>query len=256
MPLTVVEQGGNRQRHINARPDQSHGVPGGVGGGNHVAVPSRQLNAQPLSKCLAIGVACHPPSLWFTDGTLPSRWSGGGNLYWPHAGLGPLLVRLLVTGGAGFIGSEFVRMTLREHPGDTVIVLDNLTYAGNRQNLAAVEGNPAFRFVQGDITDAAAVAPLAAEADVIVNFAAETHVDRSLQSPGQFIHTNVYGTWVLIEASRRAGHERFVQVSTDEVYGDVAEHHSAEGDALAPTSPYSASKAGAELQLWAYARSF
>ena len=105
-------------------------------------------------------------------------------------------MRLLVTGGAGFIGSEFVRMTLREHPDDSVIVLDKLTYAGNERNLDPVRDDPRFRFVKGDIADEAAVGPLASECDVIVNFAAESHVDRSLEAPGQFIMTDVYGTYV------------------------------------------------------------
>ena len=129
-------------------------------------------------------------------------------------------MRLLVTGGAGFIGSEFVRMTLRDHPDDSVIVLDKLTYAGNERNLDSVRDDPRFRFVRGDICDAAVVRELAADVDVIVNFAAESHVDRSLEAPGQFILTDVYGTFVLMDAAREHGHERFLQVSTDEVYGE------------------------------------
>ena len=161
-------------------------------------------------------------------------------------------MRLLVTGGAGFIGSEFVRMTLREHPEDSVIVLDKLTYAGNERNLDPVRDDPRFRFVKGDIADQSVVDPLASECDVIVNFAAESHVDRSLEAPGQFIMTDVYGTYVLLEAARSAGHERFLQVSTDEVYGDVTEGRSREGDPLRPRSPYSASKAGGEMLVQAY----
>ncbi|MFN2462467.1 MAG: GDP-mannose 4,6-dehydratase, partial [Candidatus Dormibacteria bacterium] len=103
-------------------------------------------------------------------------------------------MRLLITGGAGFIGSEFVRMTLREHPEDSVVVLDKLTYAGNLANLESVDADPRFRFVRGDIVDAGTVGPLADGVDVIVNFAAESHVDRSLEEPGQFIRTDVYGT--------------------------------------------------------------
>jgi dTDP-glucose 4,6-dehydratase len=161
-------------------------------------------------------------------------------------------MRLLVTGGAGFIGSEFVRMTLRDHPEDSVVVLDKLTYAGNERNLDPVRHDPRFRFVKGDIADQSAVGPLASECDVIVNFAAESHVDRSLEAPGQFIMTDVYGTYVLLEAARSAGHERFLQVSTDEVYGDVPEGRSREGDPLRPRSPYSASKAGGEMLVQAY----
>src|ERR1700722_9929142 len=124
-------------------------------------------------------------------------------------------VRLLVTGGAGFIGSEFVRMTLRDHPDDSVVVLDKLTYAGNERNLESVSSDPRFSFVRGDICDAGMVRDLAAGVDVIVNFAAESHVDRSLEAPGQFILTDVYGTFVLMDAARAHGHERFLQVSTD-----------------------------------------
>ncbi|GAC1337382.1 MAG: dTDP-glucose 4,6-dehydratase [Candidatus Dormibacteria bacterium] len=165
-------------------------------------------------------------------------------------------MRLLVTGGAGFIGSEFVRMTLRDHPEDTVVVLDKLTYAGNLRNLDEVSGDSRFQFVHGDVADATTVMPLAAGVDVIVNFAAESHVDRSLEAPGQFIQTDVYGTYVLLEAARQAGHERYLQVSTDEVYGEVEAGRSREGDALSPRSPYSASKAGGEMLVWAYRASY
>jgi dTDP-glucose 4,6-dehydratase len=165
-------------------------------------------------------------------------------------------MHLLVTGGAGFIGSEFVRMTLREHGDDHVTVLDRLTYAGNLRNLEPVREDPRLRFVHGDIADEALVRELAAETDVIVNFAAESHVDRSLHAGGEFIRTDVYGTYVLLEAARGAGHGRFLQVSTDEVYGDVHEGRSREEDPLRPRSPYSASKAGAELLIGAYRASY
>jgi dTDP-glucose 4,6-dehydratase len=164
--------------------------------------------------------------------------------------------KFIVTGGAGFIGSNFVRLFLREHPDYSVTVLDKLTYAGNLENLKDLEGEPRLRFVKGDICDAKLVDQLAAEHDCILNFAAESHVDRSLLEPGAFIQTDVYGTWMLLEAAKKHGHERFLQVSTDEVYGHVDEGASKESDPLQPRSPYSASKAGGEMQVWAYRESF
>lgn len=165
-------------------------------------------------------------------------------------------MRLVVTGGAGFIGSEFVRVTLAEHADDEVVVVDKLTYAGNLANLASVTNDPRYRFVRGDICDTDTVRDLVAWADALVNFAAETHVDRSLMSAGQFVQTDVFGTFVLLEAVRAAPHVRFVHVSTDEVYGEVMEGESVEGDALRPRSPYSASKAGAEMLIAAYRASY
>ncbi len=164
--------------------------------------------------------------------------------------------KFIVTGGAGFIGSNFVRLFLREHPDYSVTVLDKLTYAGNLENLKDLEGEPRLRFVRGDICDAAVVDELASEHDCILNFAAESHVDRSLLEPGAFIQTDVFGTWVLLEAAKKYGHQRFLQVSTDEVYGHVAEGRSEESDPIQPRSPYSASKAGGEMQVWAYRESF
>jgi dTDP-glucose 4,6-dehydratase len=160
--------------------------------------------------------------------------------------------RLLVTGGAGFIGSAFVRGHLRDYPDDTVVVLDKLTYAGNLENLAPVADDPRYRFVHGDICDAAIIGELMPDVDVVVNFAAETHVDRSILDASSFIDTDVKGTYVLLEAARRAGVSLFCQVSTDEVYGDVPVGASRETDALAPRSPYAASKAGGEHLVRAY----
>lgn len=166
------------------------------------------------------------------------------------------LKRLLVAGAAGFIGSNFVRHLRRTHPDVAITVLDKLTYAGNRANLAEFEGGRGYRFVHGDICDADLVNTLAAGVDAIVNFAAETHVDRSLMDPFAFIETDVRGTAVLCEAARKHGHEVFLLVSTDEVYGEVREGHSTEDAPFRPRSPYSASKAGAEHIAKAYAESF
>ncbi len=159
---------------------------------------------------------------------------------------------LLVTGGAGFIGSTFVRDTLRRSGDIRVTVLDKLTYAGQRSNLAEVEEDVRFRFVRGDIADDDVVDGLAAEADVILNFAAESHVDRSIESPSAFVHTEIQGTLVLLEAARRHGHPRYLQVSTDEVYGDVPTGSSTEADSLRPRSPYAACKASGDLLVQAY----
>ena len=166
------------------------------------------------------------------------------------------LERLLVAGAAGFIGSNFVRLMRRTRPDVEITVLDKLTYAGNRANLEEFEGTPGYRFVHGDICDADLVNTLAEKVDAIVNFAAETHVDRSLMDPFAFIETDVRGTAVLCEAARRYGHEAFLLVSTDEVYGHVANGRSQEDDPFRPRSPYSASKAGGEHIAHAYAESF
>ncbi len=166
------------------------------------------------------------------------------------------LRRLLVTGGAGFIGSAFVRQRLKADSEVTLSILDKLTYAGSEENLADARGDPRVRFVKGDICDPDTVDELARDVDAIVNFAAESHVDRSLLNAGTFVQTDVYGTYVLLEAARKYKHQRFLQVSTDEVYGHVKEGRSRETDALAPRSPYSASKAGAEMMVAAYHTSF
>ena len=161
--------------------------------------------------------------------------------------------RLLVAGGAGFIGSSFVRLLRRRRPETEVWVLDKLTYAGNRANLAEFEGGSGFRFVHGDICDQELVDRLAGEVDAIVNFAAETHVDRSLLDPFAFVRTDVLGATVLCEAARTHRHQVFLLVSTDEVYGDIPAGRAREDDALRPRSPYAASKAGGELLARSYA---
>jgi dTDP-glucose 4,6-dehydratase len=163
------------------------------------------------------------------------------------------IARLLVTGGAGFIGSNFVHWMLGRHPRLQIVVLDKLTYAGNLANLADLDDDPRLDFVRGDIADPLAVEAVASRVDAIVNFAAESHVDRSIEAAGDFIETDIVGTHVLLEAARRHGHQLFLQISTDEVYGHVESGSSTEGDALAPRSPYAASKAGADLLVLAHA---
>ena len=159
-----------------------------------------------------------------------------------------------VTGGLGFIGSNFIRTVLRERPQISIVNYDAMTYAGNPANLADVANDARYRFVRGDICDAAAVADALelGPVDAIVNFSAETHVDRSILDPEAFLRTDILGTHVLLEAVRRRKIERFLQVSTDEVYGHVASGASTESDTIAPRSPYAASKAGGDLQVLAY----
>ncbi len=168
-------------------------------------------------------------------------------------------MKILVTGGAGFIGSNYVRLLIAERD-DRVVNLDLLTYAGNLENLAGLEDHPRYRFVRGDIRDLAAVAALLAEEriDAIVNFAAESHVDRSIDAPFEFLDTNARGTLVLLQAARAHGIARFVQVSTDEVYGSLAPEAAAftEMSPIAPNSPYAASKAAADFLCRAYHHTF
>jgi len=161
---------------------------------------------------------------------------------------------LLVTGGSGFIGSNFIRYILAKYPDYRVVNLDKLTYAGNPANLADLAGDERYRFVKGDICDTGAVDPLAAEADMVVNFAAESHVDRSIMGGAEFVQTDVYGVYVLLESAKKHGVERFQQISTDEVYGSLGPDEAAwtEDLPLLPRNPYSASKASAELLIGAY----
>ncbi len=163
-------------------------------------------------------------------------------------------MRLLVAGGAGFIGSNYVRRRLREQPGDSIRVLDKLTYAGRRENLAGLPEDR-FELVEADIADREATRAAVEGTDAVVNFAAESHVDRSIESPGEFIQTDVFGTYVLLEAARDAG-IRHLQISTDEVYGDFEQGSATESSPLAPSSPYSASKAGGDLVVSAFARTY
>jgi dTDP-glucose 4,6-dehydratase len=165
-------------------------------------------------------------------------------------------MRLLVTGGAGFIGANFVHTTVREHPEDAVTVLDAMTYAGSRESLAPIEND--IRLVQGDVTDAELVSRLVAESDAVVHFAAETHVDNALADPQPFLRTNVIGTYAVLEAVRRHG-VRLHHVSTDEVYGDLAlddPQRFTESTPYNPSSPYSSTKAASDMLVRAWVRSY
>jgi dTDP-glucose 4,6-dehydratase len=162
------------------------------------------------------------------------------------------MMRALVTGGAGFIGSNFVHHIFQAHPDYEIDVLDKLTYAGNPDNLKDLKGRKGYRFFKGDICDRRIVDRLVKDADWVVNFAAETHVDRSIMFAGDFVKTDVYGTFVLLEAVRKHGRGSFVQISTDEVYGEAGVTPPAEDGALMPKSPYAASKAGADRLAFSY----
>ena len=161
-------------------------------------------------------------------------------------------MKLLVTGGAGFIGSNFIRHVLAAHPDDTVVNLDKLTYAGNPANLADLATDARYTFVKGDICDADLVRDVARGVDAVVNMAAESHVDRSILDPDAFLRTGVQGVYTLLEAVRELRIPRFLHISTDEVYGSIAEGSAAEDAPLAPTSPYSAAKAAGDLLVLAY----
>ncbi len=165
-------------------------------------------------------------------------------------------MRILVTGGCGFIGSNFIRYLFSEYKDVRVINLDKLTYCGNPDNLEDLSGNMNYRFVKGDICDGSLVEDLVGEVDHVVNFAAETHVDRSIKYPDDFVRTNVFGVKTLLEACRKKNLARFVQVSTDEVYGDIEAGFSKEDDLLRPNSPYAATKASGDLLSLSYFRTY
>ena len=161
-------------------------------------------------------------------------------------------MKLLVTGGSGFIGSNFIRHILATHADDSVVNLDKLTYAGNPANLEDVERDPRYAFVHGDICDATLVRDVAKGVDAVINFAASTHVDRSLMEPDEFLKTDVFGVFTLLEAVKELKIPRLLHISTDEVYGSVERGSSRESDPLRPSNPYSASKAGGDLLALAY----
>ncbi|MDP7179770.1 MAG: dTDP-glucose 4,6-dehydratase [Candidatus Woesearchaeota archaeon] len=161
-------------------------------------------------------------------------------------------MRLLVTGGAGFIGSNFIRHILKKYPDFKIVNLDKLTYAGNLDNLKDIENNPNYQFIKGDICDKEIVEKLAKDIDIIINFAAETHVDRSIEDAGVFIKSDILGTYNLLEAVKKFNIKKFIQISTDEVYGSTENNSFKETDSLKPNSPYSASKAGADLLVRSY----
>ena len=167
------------------------------------------------------------------------------------------MTKVLVTGGAGFIGSNFVHYMLDKYPDYEIVNLDALTYCGNLENLEGVEDNPNYTFVKGDICDHELVDEIARDVDYIVHFAAESHVDRSIEDPEIFIKSNILGTQVLLDAAKKYEIKKYLQVSTDEVYGTLgAEGYFTEETPLQPNSPYSASKAGADLMVRAYYETF
>ncbi len=162
------------------------------------------------------------------------------------------MAKLLVTGGSGFIGSNFVRQYLAAHPGDSIVNLDKLTYAGRKENLRDIEGSSNYSFIQGDICNAGDVANAMKGCNAVINFAAETHVDRAIEESSAFLQTNFVGVKVLLDGARKQNVERFVQISSDEVYGQVVKGSSRETDALQPRNPYSAAKAAGELLAMSY----
>jgi dTDP-glucose 4,6-dehydratase len=167
------------------------------------------------------------------------------------------MTKILITGGAGFIGSNFVRYMLDKYPTYEIINLDSLTYCGNLENLSGIEDNPNYNFIKGNINDKKLIHEIVSDVDYIINFAAESHVDRSIENPEIFIKSNILGTQVLLDAAKEYGAKKFLQISTDEVYGSLGENgYFREDTPLAANSPYSASKAGADLMVRAYHKTF
>ena len=165
--------------------------------------------------------------------------------------------KIMVTGGAGFIGSNFVRYMLDKYPDYEIVNLDSLTYCGNLENLQGIENNPNYKFIKGDITDKSLVFDIVSKMDYVINFAAESHVDRSIEDPEIFIKSNILGTQVLLDAAKKYNIKKYLQVSTDEVYGSLGETgYFREDTPLSANSPYSASKAGADLMVRAYNKTF
>lgn len=160
--------------------------------------------------------------------------------------------KVLITGGAGFIGSHFVKYILKKYKNYFVINLDKLTYAGNLENLSDIKNHPRYEFIKGDICNEKLVKRIIKECDIIVNFAAQSHVDRSINDPSDFLNTNIMGTFVLLESARKCGIKRFLQISTDEVYGSILKGSFTEESPLEPSSPYSASKTSADLLARSY----
>jgi len=161
-------------------------------------------------------------------------------------------MKILVTGGAGFIGSNFIRYMLNKYPDYKIVNLDKLTYAGNLDNLRDIEKDPRYNFIKGDICDKKVVEKAMKDCDVVINFAAESHVDRSITGPEPFIKTDIFGTFTLLETAKKYNIEKYIQISTDEVYGSIKEGSFKETDPLKPNSPYSASKASADLLVRSY----
>ena len=161
-------------------------------------------------------------------------------------------LKILVTGGAGFIGSNFIRYMLSKYPDYKIVNLDKLTYAGNLDNLRDIEKDPRYKFIKGDICDKKTVERAMKDCDAVINFAAESHVDRSIIDAGTFVKTDIFGTYILLETAKKYNIEKYIQISTDEVYGSIKEGSFKETDPLKPNSPYSASKASADLLVRSY----